>query len=176
MLDLIQSDANLFGEIVATALFAAIFALALAGMRRGWRRRSGEAAARYGAVARTQAPVREPDGRALCTGTTVAGSRLERVALPELFGRWRCEWWAEPAGLVFRKADGTVLGLGPVAATARTGAHAGRAVGRGRIALVRWTLNGIEIDTGLQFDSADEAAAFTARLGGDMATAEGGHA
>jgi hypothetical protein len=176
MLDLIQSDANLFGEIVATALFAAIFFLAIAGMRRGWRRRRGDAAARYGAVPRTGAPVREPDGRALCTGTTVAGSRLERVALPELFGRWRCDWWVEPGGLVLRKADGTLLDLGPVAATARTGAHAGRAVGRGRIALVRWTLNGIEIDTGLQFDSADEAEAFTARLGGDMATAEGGHA
>jgi len=176
MVDLIQSDANLFGEIFATALFLAIFLLALARMRRGWRRRSGDAAARYGAVPRAAAPAREPDGQALCTGTTVAGSRLERVALPELFGRWRCDWWAGPEGLVLRKADGVVLGLGPVAATARTGAHAGRAVGRGRIALVRWTLNSIEVDTGLQFDSADEAVAFTARLGGDMASAEGGHA
>lgn len=173
MLELIQSEANLFGEALATVLFAAISLLALAGMRRGWRRRSGDAAERYGSVPTTQAPAREPDGRALCTGTTVAGSRLERVAVPELFGRWRCDWWAQPDGLVLRKPDGAVLALGPVVQSALTGAHAGRAVGRGRIALVRWTLNGVEVDTGLQFDSAEEAAAFLARLGGEtMADAE----
>lgn len=164
MLDVIQSDQNLVGEIVATALFLGIFALAVLGMRRGWRTRSGQAAARYGAASVIAGVVRPADGTAVCTGTTVAGSRAERVALPELWGRWRCEWWVEPDGLVLRRRDGLFLRLTGIGDVGLTGAHAGRAVGHERIAVVRWTLNEVAVDTGLQFDSAEAARAFAARL------------
>lgn len=163
-LELIQSDTNLFGEVFATALFLAIFAWAVLAMRRGWRTRSGAAAARFGAAPAATPPEREPDGTALCTGTTVAGSRMERVALPELFGRWRCDWWIEPAAVLLRRPDGVTLRLTGVTEAGVTGAHAGRAVGRERIAVVRWTLGEHHVDTGLQFATAEEALAFTDRL------------
>lgn len=164
-LELIQSDTNLFGEIFATALFLAIFAWAVLAMRRGWRTRSGAAAARFGAApTTTMPPRRDPDGTALCTGTTVAGSRMERVALPELFGRWRCDWWIEAGEVLLRRPDGVTLRLGGVTEAGVTGAHAGRAVGRERIAVVRWTLGEHNVDTGLQFAGAEEARAFTDRL------------
>ena len=163
-LELIQSDANLFGETVATALFLAIFAWAVLAMRRGWRRRSGDAGARFGAVPTAAPPAREPDGGALCTGTTVAGSRMERVALPELFGRWRCDWWVEGDAVLLRRAGGATIRLAGITGTGRTGAHAGRAVGRERIAVVRWTLGEHQVDTGLQFATAEAAMAFVERL------------
>lgn len=169
MIELIQSDANLFGEILATVLFLAIFALSVRGMRRGWIRRSADAGARYGEVPRTDVPGRDPDGQALCTGTTVAGSRAERVALPELFGRWRCDWWAEPDALVVRRYGGQVLRLAHARAAGLTGAHAGRAVGRGRIAIVRWRLGDEDVDTGLQFPTAGEAERFVATMNGATA-------
>lgn len=168
MLELIQSDRNAFGEIVATALFFAIFGWAVLAMRRGWRRRSAAAAERFGPVPVGQAPDREPDARALCTGTTVAGSRVERVALPELFGRRRVEVWVEPGGLVLRGPGESALRLSGMVEAGLTGAHAGRAVGHERIAVVRWTLGEHQVDTGLQFASAEEAREFVSRLDAAM--------
>ncbi|HWH31859.1 MAG TPA: hypothetical protein VNU01_04240 [Egibacteraceae bacterium] len=164
MLEVIQSDHNLVGEALALALLLGVAALSLAGMRRGYRRRRAAARDRYGELAPVPAPAREPDGQALYTGTTRAGSRVERVALPELWGRWRCDWWADAGRVVLRGPGGRVVALDGIVECGLVGAHAGRAVGRGRIAVVRWRLGGHEVDTGLQFASAEEALGFTARI------------
>jgi len=171
MRELLQSHTNPYGEILSLVVMLGVFGIAMLSMRRGWNKRRAAALIRFGNVALTDAPTREPDGTALCTGTTTAGSRAERVALPELFGRWGCQYWVTPQGMFLRRQPptangGDTLHLVDANGAGVTGAHAGRAVGAGRIAVVRWTLGGEDVDTGLQFRSAEEADAFVERLNG----------
>ena len=159
-LDVLRSDANPLGEIVSVAGLLVLWALAVVLMRRGYRRRRAADEAALGSLPVVQPPARDPDGSALYTGTTRGGSRADRIAAAGLFGRGRCDWWLDGDGLVFRRVRGPVVRCTGVRDVGLVGAHAGRVVAPGRIAVVSWTLGATEVDSGFAFDDADAAEAF----------------
>lgn len=160
MIELLRSDANPWGEVLAVLLVVLPAALAALGMRRAYRRRRAADEAGLGALPEARRPQRDADGEALYTGTTRAGSRSERVTAHGLFGRGPCRYWFEPQGLVFQRYRGPVVLIAAVAEVGLVGAHAGRVVAPERIAVVRWPLG----DTGFAFPDAEQARAFAARL------------
>jgi len=162
MLELLRSDGNILGELFAVAVVVGPAVLGAWGMRRGYlRRRAGEEAA-VGPLPATPEPARAPDGEALYTGTTHGGSRARRLAAHGLFGRGPCRYWLEPGQLVFQRFRGPVVGVRDVHEVGRTGAHAGRVLGPGRITVVAWRLGDTDVDSGFGFDDADLAEAFAA--------------
>ena len=164
MLDALRSDDNLLGEAVAALLLLVPWALAVWGMRRGYRRRRARDEERFGAVPSVDPPGRAPDGEALYTGTTVGGSRIDRVGAGGLFGRGPCRFWLDTDRLVFQRVRGPVVAVTGIRDAGVTGAHAGRVLAPGRIAIVAWTLGGRPVDTGFAFDDAEAAADFADRV------------
>jgi hypothetical protein len=154
------------GQLVAaTALLVVPFALAVYAMWRGYRRRTTVDETRFGPLPAVQEPGRPPDGEALYTGTTRGGSRMQQVAVSGLFGRGVCRYWIEPPqGLVFRRERGPAVAVSGVREVGLTGAHAGRVLSPGRIAVVAWTLGDEPVDTGFGFEDAARAATFAAAV------------
>ena len=159
-LDVLRSDANPAGEIVSVAALLVLWALAVLLMRRGYRRRRAADEAALGDLPAVPAPAREPDGRALYTGTTHGGTRADRIAAGGLFGRGPCEWWLDGDTVVFRRVRGPVVRCTGLRDVGLVGAHAGRVLAPGRIAVISWTLGETLVDSGFAFDDAQSAAAF----------------
>ncbi len=164
MLEYIRSDQNLWGEALAVALVVVPALLAAWGMRRAYRRRRAAAEQAFGPLPTVATPKRDPDGEALYTGTTRGGSRSERVAAYGLFGRGPCRYWFEQGALVFTRYRGPVVRIGEVSEIGLVGAHAGRVLGPERIAIVRWTLEDTDVDTGFAFEDAAHARHFATEL------------
>lgn len=165
MIELIQSDDNPFGEILAVLLVVGPALLAGWGMWRAYRRRRSREEAAFGALPTAAEPARAPDGEALYTGTTIGGSRAERVAAYGLFGRGPCRYWFDPGGaLVFQRYRGPVVRVAAVRRLGLVGAHAGRVLSPDRIVIVGWALGAQDVDTGFAFPEAAQARAFAERL------------
>jgi hypothetical protein len=152
VIDVLRSDGNPWGEVLAVALVLGPALLAAWGMARVYRRRRATEEAAYGDLPTTREPDREPDGEALYTGTTRRGP---------------CRYWFDPAGaLVFQRYRGPVVCIAMVRELGLVGAHAGRVLSPERIAVVGWTLGGHDVDTGFAFPEAVEARAFAETLAG----------
>lgn len=164
-MELLRSDANPWGEVLAVLLVAGPAALAALGMARAYGRRRAAEERDLGPLPVVAEPARPPDGEALYTGTTRGGSRAERVAAHGLFGRGPCRYWFTPGGLVFHRFRGSVVRIAPVREVGLVGAHAGRVLAPDRIVVIGWTLGGTEVDSGFGFGDAAQARAFSERLG-----------
>jgi hypothetical protein len=150
--------------VLALALLLVPFGLAVLGMIAGYRRSRRRDEVEFGPLATTDPPDRAPDGHALYTATTHHGSRMRRVAAGGLLARGACRWWLDDNRLVFQRTPGPAVAITDVRGTGLTGAHAGRAVGRGRIAVVTWAWGAALVDTGFAFPTAAEAEAFGAAV------------
>ena len=149
--------------VLLPAAFAAL------GMWLGWRRRRQRDVARFEPLPGIAAPPRPADARLRYTGTTTAGSWLDRIALPGLFGRGDAQVWFEPDRVVFQRSGGPVVAAAPVITAAVERGHAGQTVGHGRVLVVRWqhrAVDGTEavFDTGFVCATAADAAAFADRV------------
>jgi len=164
VLELLRSDGNILGEMVAVALVVGPAVLAAWGMRRAYLRRRASEESTVGPLPRIPEPDRAPDGQALYTGTTYGGSRARRLAAHGLFGRGPCRYWLERDRLVFQRLRGPVTSVRDVCKVGLTGAHAGRVLAPRRIAVIAWRLGDTEVDTGFAFDDAAMAEAFAQRV------------
>jgi hypothetical protein len=157
MTDVLRSDANVVGETFAVLALLGVWGLAVWGMARGYRRRRRHDEARFGALPVVDPPQRTPDGEAIYTGTTTPDGA--RVGAGGLFGRGPCRYWLEGERLVFARHRAPALAVAPLGVDL-AGAHAGRVLAPGRIALVAWRLNDLDVETGFGFDDAADAATF----------------
>lgn len=164
MIEVLRSESNLWGELVAVALVVFPAALAAWGMVRSYRRRRAANERAFGPLPTAALPSRDPDGEALYTGTTTGGSRAERVAAHGLFSRGPCRYWFEPGALVFTRYRGPVVRIAEVRQLGLVGAHAGRVLAPERIAVVRWALAETEVDTGFAFTDSAHARHFAETL------------
>lgn len=161
-------------RIALVLVVAAVIALVLLGMRRGWRRRAR-------AQEDIPAPPRPPersDGdamvRGVFLGTTAHGDWLDRIVVHDLGVRSRVEvavgadgvcLWREGARDVFIPAAcvrdaGTARGI------------AGKAYERDGVLVITWELGGRLMDTGVRADVAEEQDALLRELR-DMVNEQG---
>lgn len=164
MIEWLRSDQNPWGEALAVAIVVVPAALVAWGMVRAYRRRRAANEQALGPLPTARRPGRDPDGEALYTGTTRGGSRAERIAAYGLFGRGPCSYWFEQGALVFARYRGPVVRIAEVRELGLVGAHAGRVLAPERIAVVRWALEGTEVDTGFAFSDAAHARHFAEEL------------
>lgn len=164
MIDALRSDENLLGELVALLLLLVPFALAVVGLYRGYAGRRAREEEQYGPLPVTDPPNRPADADVLYTGTTIDGTPIAKIAAHRLFGRGACRVWIENGGVVFHRVHGPVVAIRTIRVVGLAGAHAGRVLAPGRIAIVGWTLGGHDVDTGFAFGDAASAAAFAAAV------------
>lgn len=147
---------------VAVALMLGLAALALVGMRVGWRHR----VRRTAAILPDALPVGPADPGTARTGplpavyvsTTTAGDWLDRLASHGLGERSRSTVQVFDAGVVIRRPSSTdvfVPAADLLSARLDRG-MAGKYVGREGLVVLRWRLGDVPVDTGLRTDrSAD---------------------
>jgi hypothetical protein len=135
------------------AVLVALLLLAYAAMRAGWRRRTARAA---GAV--PELPVVPPLGtprlgpvEVTYLSTAVADDRLARVAAHGLAVRAAAEVEVHADGVLVRRRGSSDLfcPASSIQAVTRASGMAGTAVGADRVVVIRWTIGGTCLDTGL---------------------------
>lgn len=133
-----------------------LFAVCLAGMRRGWRNRGR----RQGAVPALPVPPSDlgpvllAPMTGLYVGTTTAGQWQDRVVAHGLGVRADATAELYTAGVLIERAGAEPLFV-PTADLVGAGVGAGLAgkvLGPGGLLLIRWRLGAIELDTGFRAD------------------------
>ncbi len=158
---------------LVAAMFAAI-ALALWGMRRGWKARAG----RQLAIAEP-APLIESDVSGmtgisgLYIGTSTAGSWLDRIAVHDLGVRSRATFFVTENGVSIERegARSFVVPAGDLRAVRADRGVAGTVRGKDSVVVVTWVLGDYIVDTGIR---ADDGADHGALLDGLMAIVPSG--
>lgn len=160
-------------RILLVAACVVAFALALAGMRRGWRQR----ARRQGALPPLPTPPRTrdlvpaadlaPALTGLYIGSTVGQSWQDRIVVHGLGERAEVTARLTPAGALLDR-----VGSGPLFIPAAQlidarlePALAGKVVGRGGLLVLRWRLGDTVLDTGIRADDKSLYTDWIAAIG-----------
>ncbi len=146
---------------VKIAILAGIVVVAYAAMRLGWRRRAARASAVVPALPEVPALGEPRLGPLEVTylSTAVADDRLARVAAHGLAVRAAADVEVHDEGVLVRRVGSADLFVPTwsIAAVTRASGMAGTAVGAQRVVVVRWTLDGVALDTGLLPRHPDDA-------------------
>jgi hypothetical protein len=137
-------------------VLVALFALAVAGIRLGWRNRGArqEALPELPKVPTDLGMPRAPDLTGLYVGTTVAVEWQNRIVVHSLGQRSDSVARLTEAGvLIERQGTRSIFIPATQLVDARLEpALAGKVVGKGGLLVLRWRLGEVELDTGLRAD------------------------
>jgi hypothetical protein len=149
------------------AALVVLFVLCLGLMYRAWWRKARGQAASIGELpsvpAELGAQLLEPT-TGLYTGTTLAPSWQNRVAVGDLGFRATAELTRFERGILLERQGGTTIWIPQESVTAvRTErGHAGKVMTQGGVLVIRWTLpTGTEVDTGFRGDDKTVYSAWT---------------
>lgn len=152
----------------------AVFALALWGMRRGWLargRRQGDLESPPTVPAVLGAPLLEPLA-GLYVGSTMARSWQDRIVAGGLGVRADATATLHAQGLVIQRqgSEPVFVPAGSIVEASLAPGLAGKVVGAGGLLVVRWSLGGEQIDTGLRADDKTRYPEWVAALRGLVRT------
>jgi hypothetical protein len=157
-------------------LLLALFCLCLWLMYRAWQKKARKQADAVGELpavpAELGAQLLEPT-TGLYTGTTMAPSWQNRVAVGELGFRATAELTCFEHGILLERSGATVIWIPQESITAvRTErGHAGKVMTQDGVLVIRWKLpTGTEVDTGFRGDDKTVYPAWTAAPTGAMTT------
>ncbi|MGX7679559.1 PH-like domain-containing protein [Jatrophihabitans sp. DSM 45814] len=148
-------------ELVLT--FAVLFALALLGLRTGWRNRGRRQSALpdLAAIPSTLGPDRVAELSGLYVGTTIATQWQNRVVVHSLGQRADSRARLTDDGVLIERQGSRSIFIpaGQLLDARLEPALAGKVVGRGGLLVLRWRHGDVELDTGLR---ADDKAGYPA--------------
>ena len=148
---------------VFALIFAVIVLLAFAGMWWGWRARARRDAGVLGASAAPQGELLAEFPLVTYVSTTPVGEPLVRVAAPGLRYRGRARIAVHSDGITIAVTgeDPVHLSLEHLRGSGSAGVRVGKAVERDGLALVQWSSDDRELESGFRFDSVEEQRRFT---------------
>jgi hypothetical protein len=157
-----MNTGTLVTMLVVAAVLAALIALAIRQMLRGWLHRAQRQAQLIGTLPQlpdTVGPALIPATKGLYVGSTLAPSWLDRIAVGDLGYRAKAVLTRYPEGIMLQRT-----GAGPIwipddsiEAIRTEKGIAGKALTHEGILAIRWRLpSGAEIDTGFRADDRRE--------------------
>ena len=157
-----MNTGTLVTMLVVAAVLAALIALAIRQMLRGWLHRAQRQAQLIGTLPQlpdTVGPALIPATKGLYVGSTLAPSWLDRIAVGDLGYRAKAVLTRYPEGIMLQRT-----GAGPIwipddsiEAIRTEKGIAGKAMTHEGILAIRWRLpSGAEIDTGFRADDRRE--------------------
>lgn len=155
-------------RFVLTLIVLACFALALWGMRAGWRRKAREQSARVPPFPELPAEPGEAELEAggIYVGTTTAGNWQDRIVTRKAGMRGRADLRLHPGGIAVARvgAPGFWIPRESIVDARMGRAIAGKVMGTPGLLLISWRAGDVELDTGFRADDPDVYPQWTEKV------------
>ena len=156
-------------RLLLVLVVIAVFALALWGMRLGWRRRARSQSARVAPFPPVPAEPGEPllATKGLYVSTTTAGNWQDRIVTRGMGLRGRAVLRRYPHGVEVDRAGapGFWIPAESIVGVRRASAIAGKVMGSDSLLVITWRLGDVELDTGFRGDDHGVYPQWTESLG-----------